>query len=240
MVIEVGVLALIPISLIIVALVGVEQAALISFAVVVGGILMLLVHWEGSPEEIGTMVAAVVLGAIAAAGRLIFAAAPNIQPVTALCVLSGAVFGRRSGFMTGALAAIASNCFLGQGLWTPWQMYSWGLVGYLTGVLFMHVRPTLGKITLFGFIGSFLFGAIMNTWSFVGFIHPLTWEGAALIYGGGFLFDLPHGISTALFAACIYGPWRKKLARIKRRFVAQGFMENRGNQDDLAYSCKMK
>ena len=37
--------------------------------------------------------------------------------------------------MVGALAALASNFFFGQGPWTPWQMYAWGLVGYGAGLL---------------------------------------------------------------------------------------------------------
>lgn len=37
--------------------------------------------------------------------------------------------------MVGALAALVSNMFFGQGPWTPWQMYAWGLIGYLSGVL---------------------------------------------------------------------------------------------------------
>ena len=39
--------------------------------------------------------------------------------------------------MVGALAALASNFFFGQGPWTPWQMYAWGLVGYGAGLLAM-------------------------------------------------------------------------------------------------------
>lgn len=32
-----------------------------------------------------------------------------------------------------ALAALSSNLFFGQGPWTPWQMFSWGLIGFLAG-----------------------------------------------------------------------------------------------------------
>ena len=33
-----------------------------------------------------------------------------------------------------------SNVFFGQGPWTPWQMLSMGLVGYLAGVMGNHRR----------------------------------------------------------------------------------------------------
>ncbi|MCL6635796.1 MAG: ECF transporter S component, partial [Peptococcaceae bacterium] len=70
-----------------------------------------------------------VLGTVAAASRVPFAALPNIQPATFLVVVSGYVFGVRAGFMVGSTAALVSNFFLGQGPWTPWQMFSWGLAG---------------------------------------------------------------------------------------------------------------
>lgn len=72
----------------------------------------------------------VVLAALAAAGRILFAPIPDFKPVSAIAIIAGVVFGRKSGFMVGALAALASNFFFGQGPWTPWQMYAWGLVGY--------------------------------------------------------------------------------------------------------------
>ena len=72
----------------------------------------------------------VVLAALAAAGRILFAPIPDFKPVSAIAIIAGVAFGRKSGFMVGSLAALASNFFFGQGVWTPWQMYAWGLVGY--------------------------------------------------------------------------------------------------------------
>ena len=69
------------------------------------------------------------LAAVAAAGRVLFAAVPGVQPVTVIVVAAGAALGARAGFATGALAALASNFFLGQGPWTPWQMLGWGACG---------------------------------------------------------------------------------------------------------------
>ena len=69
------------------------------------------------------------LGATAAAGRVLFAAIPGVQPVTVMTVAAGAALGARSGFAVGALAAFVSNFFLGQGTWTPWQMLGWGACG---------------------------------------------------------------------------------------------------------------
>ena len=69
------------------------------------------------------------LAALAVAARVLFAAVPNVQGTTDVALLSGYVLGPAPGFMVGALAALASNLFLGQGPWTPWQMVGWGAAG---------------------------------------------------------------------------------------------------------------
>lgn len=112
-----------------------EHAALLSLAVVLAALGLFFAQYEQRAPRLRDIMPTVVLAACAAAGRVLFGPIPDFKPVSAIAIIAGAVFGRRSGFMTGALAALASNFFLGQGPWTPWQMYAWGLVGYLGGVL---------------------------------------------------------------------------------------------------------
>lgn len=72
-----------------------------------------------SSREVGVIA---VLAALAAVSRVPFAPIAGLQPTTFLVMVSGYVFGARSGFMVGAIAALASNFFMGQGPWTPFQM----------------------------------------------------------------------------------------------------------------------
>ena len=74
-----------------------------------------------------------MLGTISAAVRIPFAAIPNVQPCTFIIICSGYIFGPLAGFMVGAVTALVSNLFLGQGPWTPYQMLAWGLAGSLCG-----------------------------------------------------------------------------------------------------------
>ena len=78
------------------------------------------------------------LAALAAIGRIAFAALPNVKPTTDIVLISGYVLGGAPGFAVGAVAALASNIFFGQGPWTPWQMVGWGGVG-VVGALLGHV-----------------------------------------------------------------------------------------------------
>ncbi|MDX6658228.1 MAG: energy-coupling factor transport system substrate-specific component, partial [Solirubrobacteraceae bacterium] len=79
------------------------------------------------PARVLALVAA--LAALAAIGRVAFAAFPNVKPTSDIVLFSGYTLGGPAGFAVGALAALVSNVFLGQGPWTPWQMASWGIVG---------------------------------------------------------------------------------------------------------------
>ena len=132
---ELAAIIAVPVVLVACAASGFEQTALLSFAVVLVSLGVFFAGFEGARPRMRDIMPVVVLAALAAAGRILFAPFPDFKPVSAIAIIAGVAFGRRSGFMVGALAALASNFFFGQGPWTPWQMYAWGLVGYLAGVL---------------------------------------------------------------------------------------------------------
>ena len=50
-------------------------------------------------------------------------------------MVSALVLGGQNGFVIGAITALVSNIFLGQGPWTPWQMYAWGMVSLSVGAM---------------------------------------------------------------------------------------------------------
>lgn len=58
---------------------------------------------------------------------------------TALVIIAGISLGPEAGFLIGALARLLCNFFQGQGPWTPWEMFCWGLLGFLAGVVFHKV-----------------------------------------------------------------------------------------------------
>ena len=71
----------------------------------------------------------VLLAALAALGRIAFAALPDIKPTTDIVLITGYALGGPPGFAVGAVAALTSNLFFTEGAWTPWQMFAWGIVG---------------------------------------------------------------------------------------------------------------
>lgn len=59
-----------------------------------------------------------------------------VQVGTAMVIIAGISLGPEAGFLIGALSRFVVNFFIGQGMWTPWQMFCWGLLGFLAGLAF--------------------------------------------------------------------------------------------------------
>lgn len=217
--VEVAALVLVPATLGVCAATGLEQGALLTVGAALAAVAVFFAGFETSRPALRQIMPTVVLAALAAAGRAIFAPIPDFKPVSAICIIAGICFGRRSGFMTGALAALTSNFFFGQGAWTPWQMYAWGLIGYLAGVLggagLLRRRWVL---LAFGFLSAMLYGLLLNGWYVIGYVHPLTWPAVLAAYAAGFPLDCVHGAATVVFLQALYAPWLRKLDRIKTKY----------------------
>ncbi len=218
-IIEVLTLTALPVFMFICAYYEIGQTALLTLLAAIAASIPFFITFEKTRPKPRDILPVVVMSALATAGRILFAPIPQVKPVSAIVIVTGIAFGRRSGYLTGALTALASNMFMGQGPWTPWQMYAWGLIGYLAGAmesrgLFRYRRV----VYVYGFISGFLYGLIMDSWHMIGFVTPLTWRSALSAYGAGFIFNLVHSIATVVFLIPILAPWTKKLMRIKLKF----------------------
>lgn len=192
---------------------------LLSFVII--GCIMLPMFARFEMREIGgrEIVMLAMLAAIAAVGRVPFAGLPSVQPTTFVIIMVGLVFGAESGFLVGAVAAIVSNVFLGQGPWTPWQMYAWGMVGMTAGLLrnTWWMRKLWGKC-VFGFVWGYLFGWFMNMWIIVGNIESFSWEFLAGVYVASIYFDLAHALSNVFFLLVFAVSWMRILERFKKKY----------------------
>lgn len=217
--VEWAVLLAVPAVLVLAALFEIAQAALLTFLVAILAMVPFFLQFERAKPRPREIMPIVVMASLATAGQLVFGPAINFKPIGAIMIVTGIAFGRQAGFVTGALTALSSNMFFGQGPWTPWQMFTWGLVGYLAGALnergwFRHRI----LVYLFGFLSGLLFGLIMDSWHIIGFIQPLTWKNALAAYGAGLPMNLMLSIATVLFLLPILRPWTLKLSRVKRKF----------------------
>ena len=80
-----------------------------------------------------------MMTAITAVSHMFFHVILPVQIGTAMVIISGVALGPEAGFMVGALARFVCNFYMGQGPWSPWQMFCWGLLGFLAGLTFNKV-----------------------------------------------------------------------------------------------------
>ena len=173
------------------------------------------------PARVVALVA--TLAALAALGRIAFAPVPSVKPTTAIVLVAGLALGAAPGFAVGAVAAIASNLFFGQGPWTPWQMVAWGLVGIggaLLGAACRGRRPGRLALGLAAAVAALAFGAIvdLSTWTTFG-RHTL---GEYVVIATAALpFNLPHAAGSFAFAFAFGPALAAALERFRRRFAIE-------------------
>jgi energy-coupling factor transport system substrate-specific component len=195
-----------------------ENLSLVFTLAVLLSLFLSYLYFEKS--NLGTKEIALIatLSTFAAVARAAFAALPNIKPTTFIVAISGYVFGPYEGFLIGSTAGFISNIFLGQGPWTPWQMFSWGLIGAISGLLGKrNKRISAETFSVICFIYGFLFNWIMNLWHVLGFIKPISLKTIVLAYLSGLTFDIMHAASSFIFCIIFYESFLKVLKRFKRR-----------------------
>ena len=178
--------------------------------------------FESRKPKARELVVIAVLCAIGVAGRSAFFMLPQFKPVLALVIISGVAFGGETGFLVGAVTMLTSNILFSQGPWTPWQMFSMGIIGFLAGVLFRKglLRRSRGSLAIFGaFAAVVIYGGIMNPASALMYSSAnLNWQVILAYYISGFPMDLVHAVATVFFLLIAAEPMLEKLDRIKVKY----------------------
>lgn len=162
-----------------------------------------------------------VMCAIAVAGRAAFFMLPQFKPVVAVVIISGVCLGGEVGFLVGAVTGFVSNFFFGQGPWTPWQMFAFGIIGLLAGVLFKDGRLGKSKFELcvFGGIATLVvYGGIMNLSTVMMYQSKPSFATFTATIASGLPFDAVHALSTVIFLFLISQSFIEKLERIKTKY----------------------
>lgn len=108
---------------------------ILSFICLAASMLPFYWHFETRESEAREIVFLAVLATVAALGRVAMAAVPDVKPTSFVIVMTGLTLGPEAGFIVGSTSAVVSNLFLGQGPWTPWQMFAWGAMGISAGLI---------------------------------------------------------------------------------------------------------
>jgi energy-coupling factor transport system substrate-specific component len=188
---------------------------LIVGAVLIGG----FAWYERSrpPSQVVALVAA--LAALAIAGRVAFAAFPNVKPTTDIVVFAGYALGPAPGFAVGALTGLVSNFWFGQGPWTPWQMVGWGLCGVMGAALALGARNA-SRLTLAAVCGfaGIAYGLLLNFSLMATYGGDLSIQRFLALEARAIPFDLAHAIGNVAFALLAGPAMVRMLVRFRERF----------------------
>lgn len=193
----------------------------ISILIIIETLIPFSMIFESRNPKAREIVLISVLCALGTAGRTAFFMLPQFKPVVALIIISGACLGGEVGFLVGAITAFVSNMVFGQGPWTPWQMFVFGIIGFLAGVLCRKgiIKKTKLSLCLFGFFAALIiYGGIMNPAAILMFQPSPNKDMLLSSYISGFPFDLIHAASTAFFLWFIAEPMIEKIERIKLKY----------------------
>jgi energy-coupling factor transport system substrate-specific component len=194
---------------------------IISLLVIGCAMVPFFMMFEKRRPQARELIVIAVMAALAVAGRAAFAFVPQVKPALAIIIIAGVCLGSQAGFLTGAVCGFVSNFFFGQGPWTPWQMFSFGIIGFLAGTLFEEGRlpKTKEVLSAFGGICAFLiYGGIINIGAVMMYMPRFSWEALMASYISAVAFDLIHGVSTAVFLFLLAEPMIEKLERIKSKY----------------------
>lgn len=159
-----------------------------------------------------------VMIAISVTGRFVFAFLPGFKPVTAITVIAAVYLGKEAGFAVGSLSAVVSNFYFGQGPWTPFQMFAWGVLGFIAGLFYKCLQKSKIILCVFGVLAGALYSLTMDIFT------VLFADGAFNLsrYLALVLAALPttaeYAVSNVIFLLLLAKPIGEKLDRIKTKY----------------------
>ena len=212
------VLVVIPVALVLgVTLFNDRNYMLVSAFVALLYCVPFFIAFETNENTGRELVIIAVMCAISVVGRLIFAPVPGFKPVTAVVVIAGALLGAEVGFITGSMTALCSNVFFGQGPWTPFQMFAWGLIGLFAALLGELLKKNKIALAIFGALAGIFYSLVMDIWT------VLWWEDfsfaryLAAVASSGIVL-LIYAVSNVIFLLLLAKPIGEKLSRVIKKY----------------------
>lgn len=195
-----------------------KQYLWISICVALLSCLPFFLRFEKSAKDAKRLILVATLTALAVLGRIAFATLPSFKPVTAFVILSAMYFGSDAGFLTGALSALLSNIYFGQGSWTPFQMFAWGMVGFLAGLLAKPLRKSRIVRILYAIVSGVLFSMIMDIQTVLWIDNSFNLTRYAAAIASSASVTVIYAVSNVIFLLLFAETIGRILERIKRKY----------------------
>ena len=191
-----------------------RRYAFIILAVTVMALLLFLAGFEKKQTGTRRLVIVAAMTALSVVGRFI----PLFKPITALTIITAVYIGSEAGFLVGSLSAVISNFYFGQGPWTPFQMFAWGMIGFIAGLMANPLKKSRPLLLIYGTLAGVLYSFIMDVWT-------VLWYGEgfdASLYLSSIAAAVPYtvvyALSNLLFLLLFAKPFGEKLQRVKLKY----------------------
>jgi uncharacterized membrane protein len=193
---------------------------LVSVLVLIISMIPFFFSFEHSAPDAREIALISSLIALAVVSRAVFYLVPQVKPIGAVVVVSGACLGAKRGYLVGAFSAFISNFIFGQGVHTPFQMVALGLVGFVSGLVFYKIKANKINLAVVGFILTFaVYGVVVDFCSVLMLSTDFAIPSVLAVYAAGVPFSLVFGISTAIFLLFFGEPFIKKIRRIQIKYA---------------------
>ncbi len=187
---------------------------IVSTGVAALALLLFAAGYEKKPSGSRRMIIVAVMTTLCITGRFI----PFFKPITALTVITAVYLGGEAGFLVGALSALLSNFYFGQGPWTPFQMLAWGMIGLLAGFMAEPLKRHKWFLLAYGVLAGIFYSAVMDVWTVIWYDGLFRTE----LYLSALVTAIPHtlmySVSNFIFLWFMAKPFGEKLERVKIKY----------------------
>ena len=159
-----------------------------------------------------------LMTAFSVCGRLMFSFIAFFIPITAFTIISGMYLSAPAGFICGSFSALISNIYFGQGPWTLFQMISWGLIGFISGVIGEKLLEKRIILVIYAFISGVLFSLIMDLWTVLNIDKEFNFSRYIIQLISSFPIMIIYSLSNIVFLILLQKPIGKKIKRAKKRY----------------------
>ncbi len=216
------ILVAIPLTIYLGLKLGDRQYYFISLLIILYTMIPFLMVFEKRKPKARELVVIAVLCAIAVAGRAAFIFVPFFKPLVAIVIITGVAFGGEAGFLCGAVSGFVSNFIFGQGPWTPWQMFAFGIAGFIAGVLYNKgiLKKKRLPLSIFGaVVVMVIVGPLLDMCALFTMTSVVNTENAIALLISGLPVNAIHATATVIFLLIISRSMFDKLDRLKIKYA---------------------
>lgn len=213
---------LIPATGVLAYLLGDRHLYIASVIIMILAMIPFFVAFEGRKPDARFLAILAVMTVIAIVSRVAFIWLPNFKPMAGIIIITAVAFGPEAGFMCGSLSMIASNIIFGQGPWTPWQMFCYGMIGFIAGFLakgyIISKKHSIRSAVISFFLVFVLSTIVLDTCSVFYYMTSVQAESVIAIYIAGIPVNISNAIASALCVFLLLKPISAMLDRIKLKY----------------------